>query len=177
MAALTEYMEAETWFADEDVPPDDRRHSWHIELRYRGQNFELSMPFDGDGFAPGGVVGLVQAFHEAHTLAYGFAAADEAVELVNVRLKAIQSAPTMAALPLPQRAAAAPVGTRAIEFDGSEVIRTPVFRRDDLAPGQVLSGPCAIEQEDATSLIHPGDSARVDEWGYLTVRLGGESHP
>ena len=52
---------------------------------------------------------------------------------------------------------------------------TPIYRREALAPEQVLQGPAIIEQLDATSLIYPGDTGAVDAWGNLIITLGDRS--
>ena len=46
---------------------------------------------------------------------------------------------------------------------------TPVYRREALAPGNVVPGPAVIEAVDTTVLLHPGQSARVDGWANLLL--------
>jgi N-methylhydantoinase A len=38
----------------------------------------------------------------------------------------------------------------------------PVLAREKLGPGHVIEGPAVIEQMDATTLILPGQRARID---------------
>ena len=60
------------------------------------------------------------------------------------------------------------IGTRPVffsELDGfSEVA---IFRRERLRPGNRVPGPAIIEATDTTVVVHPLQSARVDEWGNL----------
>ena len=44
---------------------------------------------------------------------------------------------------------------------------TPCFDRRGLGPGASVSGPAAIEQLDCTTVVLPGQAARVD--GYLNL--------
>jgi len=70
---------------------------------------------------------------------------------------------------------AAPVGRRRAWFDGGWH-DTPIYRREQLWVGAEFTGPAIVEQLDATTVIEPGDRARVDALGNLeiTVRaLGG----
>ena len=46
---------------------------------------------------------------------------------------------------------------------------TPVYDRTRLAAGNCLQGPAVIEQFDSTTLLHPGQAARVDELGCLVI--------
>ena len=41
-------------------------------------------------------------------------------------------------------------------------VETPVYRRDDFGAGAEIAGPAVIGQVDATTLLPPGSSARVD---------------
>jgi N-methylhydantoinase A len=53
---------------------------------------------------------------------------------------------------------------------------TPVYRREQLGVGAQLEGPAIVEQMDSTTVIEPGDRARVDALGNLEISvrtLGG----
>lgn len=165
--------EADAWFTREGVAPANRAYAWHVELRYRGQNFELSLPVEGDDSGSSGTNDLAARFHDAHAAAYGFASPNEPVELVSVKLKAAELVSDMPTAPPTDTTPATPVGSRPVVFDDREAVETPVFLREELARRQVIDGPCVIEQQDATSLIYPGDRAEVDDWGNLRIELGG----
>ncbi|HEY2815815.1 MAG TPA: hydantoinase/oxoprolinase family protein, partial [Casimicrobiaceae bacterium] len=63
-----------------------------------------------------------------------------------------------------------PSGSRAVYFDG-EWHDTPVLARESLATGDQISGPAIIEQLDATTVLDPGDRARVDALGNLIIAI------
>ncbi len=162
---------AEAWFVAEKVAVADRRAAWAVDLRYKGQNFELSIaaataPFDAKALAA-----LRRDFDAAHERAYGFAQPDEPVEAVGVRVKltGVLEKPELAKLP--QRPEAKPYETRRTAFARDAWHDTPVFRRGELASGQVLAGPAIVEQMDSTTPIFPGDIARVDPWGNIVIDL------
>ncbi len=48
---------------------------------------------------------------------------------------------------------------------------TPVYERDALKPGQTVEGPAIIDAPDSTMLVHPGQSARMDEHRNITLTL------
>jgi N-methylhydantoinase A len=48
----------------------------------------------------------------------------------------------------------------------------PVWRRDTLGAGAVLTGPGIVVQMDATTWLHPGDVATMDSYGNLVVEVG-----
>lgn len=67
---------------------------------------------------------------------------------------------------------AAITGHRRVFADGSwrEVA---IYARDALPPGSEISGPAIVEQIDATTVIEPGATARVDAIGNLRIRVRG----
>jgi N-methylhydantoinase A len=65
-----------------------------------------------------------------------------------------------------------PPGTRRAWFEGAWH-DTPIFRRERLAAGDTLTGPAIVEQLDTTTVIEPGDRARVDAFGNLEITVGG----
>jgi N-methylhydantoinase A len=175
--------QCQSWFEREAVPLPDRSVTWLIDLRYVGQNFELTInlsdlqPHAHDDTSFGQSFGdeLTAAFHRAHDSAYGFASDNEPIELVNLRARTIGrlDKPPLA------RGHVGPVSKSVTERDaifaanGSHIVcKTPVFRRDDLAIDQQIVGPAIIEQLDTTTVIHPADVAQVDQWGNLLITLG-----
>ena len=52
-------------------------------------------------------------------------------------------------------------------MDGATV---PVLDRTRLRRGNVIAGPAIVEEHDASTLVHPGWEAAVDEHGNLQVR-------
>jgi len=55
----------------------------------------------------------------------------------------------------------------------TEWTETPIYRREALAPGATLTGPAIVEQLDTTTVIEPGDHARVDALGNLEITVRG----
>ena len=47
----------------------------------------------------------------------------------------------------------------------------PVYERDSLRPGDAFKGPAIVEQMDATTVIPPDFSARVDEFSNLLLTV------
>lgn len=66
-------------------------------------------------------------------------------------------------------AAPRPVGQRSVYFTADAAVVTPVFERATLVPGHTLTGPAVIDRLDATTLIYPGDTMRVDDVGNLII--------
>jgi len=161
------------------VPAADRRMLRSVDLRYHGQSFELSITVPEGRLTAADVGGLRAEFDAAHERAYGYAALEDAVELVNVRLAAIGVTPRPRRAPLAaggREPAGALKAQRDVWFGGVEgnparvLLKTDVLDRTKLKRGNVVAGPAVIEEHDASTLVHPGWEAAVDEHGNLMLR-------
>ena len=149
--------------------PDQIRVDWLLDMRYREQAYELTVPIAKDP-AKLNVDEICERFGQAHEQRYGHRADDEVVEVVNLRASAYAS---LGKPELSQgrdtgaREAAAEERRRAVMLDGAH--DAPVFRRDGLAPGAALDGPVIVEEKTSTTVVEPGWALRVDPEGNLDL--------
>ena len=59
--------------------------------------------------------------------------------------------------------------------EARDYVRTPVYDRYLLGPGNALDGPAIVEEQEATVILPPHAHATVDEYWNLIVDLGGAS--
>jgi N-methylhydantoinase A len=169
--------DADAWFARESVSLADRKVNVSFDMRYVGQNFELAVPV---GMAHGGRLpelgsaeNLRSRFFAVHDQFYGFHNDDDPVEIINVRLTA-SAALTRIAKPSSDRARSSqpkPREYRCVWFAGARPLKTPIYDRAELRPGQAIAGQAVIEQFDSTSVLYPGDRLSVDDAGNLFVKV------
>jgi N-methylhydantoinase A len=163
--------EAQGWLDAERVPRADQALYPTADLRYIGQASEVAVPVS-QPLTPEAMDAAVDAFHAEHRRLYGFEWRGQVpVEVVALKITGRgRVAPLRPAVP--DRAAggsaAALAGTRSVYFD-REFVETPWYRRRLLAPGAILAGPAVVEQMDCTTVILPGQRARVDRHLNLIV--------
>ena len=135
------------------------------ELRYRGQAFELAVEAGEDPQPEE----LAEGFAAEHQRRYGSRDAGAPVELVNIRLAAVEPAPS----PEPVAAADGELdrGTRRAHF-GGEWLDAEVLRGEPAA-GTAAAGPCVFELPEATLVLPPGWSATVDDAGTIRAERDG----
>ncbi|ETX06761.1 MAG: hypothetical protein ETSY2_15210 [Candidatus Entotheonella gemina] len=177
---LTEALQhdAEMWFEAEGLAPEQRSLHVVLDMRYVGQNFELSVPLDHAVLAAlfqGGFTDrLCALFFEAHDRQYGYHNPAAPVEIMNYRAtargKLYQPAPLTAVMPAPPQAPA-PSGMRAVYFAADTALQTPIYQRAALKPGHTIQGPAVIEQLDATTLLYPDDTLSVDAAFNLRIEV------
>ena len=110
-------------------------------------------------------------FHQLHQTRFGYHDADLALEIVNAHLVAMAPR-TLDALPAPsRREGLAPLGKRAVIFDG-DAVECPVYRRESLAAGEQIQGPAIIQEYASTTVLFPQDHAEVTASGELLIHVG-----
>jgi N-methylhydantoinase A len=163
----------------EGFAPERQKLLRSLDLRYRGQAFELNLAIGeprGDGALP--PVDQIEAdFHRHHREVYGHSNPQATVELVNARLTAYGLVPKPAA----ERHAAAGatrdaalVERRPVWFEG-RAHDCPVWDRDRLPEGIELSGPAIVEEFGATTVVPPGWQGRLDAHGNLRFEREGRA--
>ncbi len=138
----------------------DIRYLDFVDLRYRGQSYELTIPLSSD---------FIESFHRTHERRYGYANPDKPIELVNVRSTffgrtdkpQLEKSPKGHGTPRP-------VETKLVSIGGRKV-KTAIYDRDILSRGQVIKGPAIIGEYSSTTLVPPQFICRVDP--YLNLVL------
>ena len=167
------------WGAAEHLRPEQCTFQLTLDMRYVGQNFELSVPLAEAVVArqhdAAAVRSLRALFFEAHERHYGYHNPDDPVEIINYRLTArgrlSQAADTAMPSAWPTGALPTPIDRRAVYFSADQAVATPVYTRAMLLPGHSLSGPAVIDQLDATTLLYPGDTLCVDGTHNLCIEV------
>ena len=135
-----------------------------LDMRYRGQSFEISVPLAGD---------FSGTFHERYQNHYGYRDEGRELEIVTLRLRAVGRGPR----PDLQHGLC-PVGdfvplvVEPLVVAGQEC-PCPVYQRKVLPCGVSFSGPALIVEETATHLVNPGWQVRVDDMANLVLEREG----
>ncbi|WP_034271242.1 hydantoinase/oxoprolinase family protein [Haloechinothrix halophila] len=161
---------------------EDHHYVRTADLRYFGQAFEVRVPVPDGPIDQALLDNVAQRFHDEHRALYGydFAGDDQQqVEWVNLRVSGvgpIRRPDIHRRRPGPDVGRPRPRSRRAVCFvpaDGE--VDTAVFWRPDLQPGQRLRGPAIIEEFGSTVPVHPGFSARIDDFLNIIVTRGEDA--
>jgi N-methylhydantoinase A len=147
------------------------------DVRYVGQNHELSVAVPAGVIDAAALASVKAAFNRAHARFYGYDSPSKAMEVVTFRLRATVRIPRHELLRAAGSArsgglVAASVRDVFFEERGG-FIRTPVHARDALRSGDRIDGPAIVEQMDATTVVPPGTTAIVDAGRNLRLRSEG----
>ena len=156
---------------DDGFAADHIRIERALDMRYAGQGYEIAVPCPVQPLQEADLKQLRASFDQQHRAMFGHMAPQEPVEIVSFRVRGIGLVPPVV---MPKFK---PAGTtlrdarrelRRVRFDGRE-LDCPVYQRERLDVGLTVAGPAVLDQFDCTTVICPGQTARVDEWKNLIV--------
>ena len=141
------------------------RHRFAVDLRYRGQGYELNVAF---------TPGLIHAFHREHQHRYGYSHPEREVELVTLRLRATLKSPQAnlgaAIHPRPKLPWSGRAERITTWFRGKKVTAS-IYARDQLSTRKKYQGPAVITEYSATTMVPPRTSFWLDGMSNLVIAL------
>jgi N-methylhydantoinase A len=134
-----------------------------VDLRYRGQEYTLSIPLP----APPDAAELARCFTDAHEARYGHANPNEAIEVVSVRAAALGRSEPLPPIDLgPDE----PEPAAQVETVFARTTHpTALYRREGLGSASVVAGPCIVLEDGCTTLIPPGWQGTTTPHGHLVL--------
>jgi N-methylhydantoinase A len=137
-----------------------------IDLRYRGQGYELNLPFEKN---------LLKQFEQEHQCRYGYKHSGREIELVTLRLRAIVKTSTIHgaadAFVRPRAKRGESSTTEAAVFFDGKMLATKIYEREELKPSTKYFGPAIVTEYSATTIIPPNKSFQLDRALNLIVTI------
>ena len=160
--AAEEYFRTDANMANAEIAYEGR-----IDLRYLGQEHSVTVPVE---ITAATVEEILADFHDAHDKTYTFRLDDTPVEFVTYRLAASANVPRPELKKLESAGRsleAARKDSRMVDFSDDGRHEAAVYERDKLPAGAMLDGPLIVEEATSTTLVHPDQHLRVDDFGFL----------
>lgn len=171
-------LKGEATLDQEGVAEENRLLLYRMDLRYRGQAFELTVDLDSDAAETVDIARLLAQFHVEYERQYGHCDKSEPVEIVNFRLSAIGITPKISLEELPEGGSdpkATLKGNRCVYSTYSrEYVTVPVYDHGLLLAGNQIEGPAIIESVDTTIALEQNQVASMDRLGNMIITIGGE---
>jgi N-methylhydantoinase A len=149
-----------------------------VDMRYSGQEFTLRLTLPEKVTAKDFKTNLARRFTELHELRYGHAFDKAVPEIVCLRVEVVGQLPKPKIRSTVNGKDAGKNTTRKgapesrqVYFENIGSIACGVYHREELTAGMTINGPAVVEEMASTTLIHPGDVARVDDDGNLIITL------
>lgn len=144
----------------------------YLDLRYEGQEHSVRIPVPCVTITDDILREIIVRFHDAYEREYTYRL-DNAVELVTFHLVAFARVdrPDLARLPSDNSADDAVKGRRAVDFDTDGICDTVIYDRSRLDAQVTFKGPAIIEEAGSTTVVFPGQTVRVDDYGNLHITI------
>ena len=133
------------------------------DIRYRGQGYELNLPY---------AVDLLKRFHAEHKRRYGYSSPEREIEIVTVRMRGRVASPQkLSRLKIGEEQGNLKPATAMVHFSGKRH-KTRIIPRASIKAGKKLHGPAIITEYSATIVVPPGLFFRKDQAGNLLIEIG-----
>jgi len=170
-AAAPLLAEAAALLTAEGYPPERQRIVLMADMRHVAQTAALPIEFTALPVTDAGMAQAREDFGRAHLAGYGYRSDAEPVQVVS--LKVVGCGIPLASR-VPERVARDREGLRAAgtrrAYFGPALgwHETPVIARSALGTTP-RAGPLIVEEYDATTVVRPGWSARLDGWNDIVI--------
>jgi len=161
---------------DDQVAPERHQFALSLDMRHRGQINEVEVDLDSSVLSESAMDGLRARFVERYERLYGRGAAlpGARLEIVTYRCRAsaLSRKPKLVeATELTSEIdPSAQIGTREIYWAENKLkSETRIFDGYKLKPGNALDGPCVVETETTSMVIHPHQSVSIDALGNFVI--------
>lgn len=156
---------------DQGVGSDDIEVLRAVDLRYRGQAYELTLPIPAGDLTVEVLSAMTVRFHDEHERVYGYRLDRHPIEIVNLRVTGTSRPPALPwpSFPLSENAPA-PVGMRRVLHESAATAADwPVYRFTEIPAGAGIEGPAIVEYPGSTCVILPGWTATWDAWRHAHI--------
>ena len=181
LGVLAAKLETEVFedLAADGVAERDRSVDFEVDLRFKRQISELSIPVASGALDESSLESLAEAFRREYARRYGQGSIvlGAPMELVNIRAVGIgrtvrASLDAVGREPVPPGTRASPAGSRQVQIgrdDAAEAVAS--FRTSDLCPGHQVDGPALVDGLDTTIWVPPGAVVTVDSRSTLVLEV------
>ncbi|MCI0810906.1 MAG: hydantoinase B/oxoprolinase family protein [Chloroflexi bacterium] len=158
------------------VPEADIEISVSADMRYLDQIYDVNVPLPDLHQDPETLLSQWAAnFHQRYRELYSYSQSEQEIRLVTLRATVVGRLPKFDPPPLDSGNAKTlkEKARRSIYLGGWT--EAPVYEIGDLPPGSLVNGPAILESDFTTVLIEPGDSATIDPYGGIELKVSLEA--
>lgn len=147
------------------------------DMRLLGQYHEVRSPLPAGPLSDAAAAEIYEKFGNVYRSKYSYLPEGIDLEAVNWHVQAVAHVPKVSVKRHDEQPNTTPdvarKGTRNAFFgEDTGFVESAVYDRYKLVPGMVIEGPAFVEERESTTVLRPGDNARVDEYFNLLIEVG-----
>ncbi|WP_031514780.1 hydantoinase/oxoprolinase family protein [Desulfofalx alkaliphila] len=167
--------EATNQYHNQGVSADRVIFTRFADMRYLGQEHTVKVPVPNGEWNEEAIEEVIRRFHHLHEQNYTFKLEGAQTEIVNLHLVAYGRVQKPEMHRIESEAANiedAVKEVRPVLFEEQGWLDTKVYAREKMVPEVLVEGPAIVEEQSASTIIYPGQSLIVDEYGNLIINTG-----
>ncbi|MBD2743392.1 hydantoinase B/oxoprolinase family protein [Coleofasciculus sp. FACHB-1120] len=139
-----------------------------VHLRYEGTDSALVVNF-------GDVAAMRARFEEAHRQRYGFIVEEKALIVEAVSIEVVVKTDVLEEPTINRRSDELPSPVATVQmYTADRWYETPVYKREDLQPGDCISSPAIVADATGTNVIEPGWQAQLSDRNHLILQRSAD---
>jgi len=167
--------EARGQYEQEGIEAEKVVFARFVDMRYVGQEHTVKVPVPSGVLDQNQAEEVIRRFHFLHEQHYSYQLANAPTEIVNLHLTALGAVqkPEIAKLTRTGNDTQKPLKeVRPVLYEGFGWLDTKVYDREELSAGSVIQGPAIVEESSSSTVMYPGQTLTVDEYGNLIINTG-----
>lgn len=154
--------DAETELSQQSVQPTEVETRQRVHLKYDGTDSTLLVNFDS-------LAGMRQQFEARHQQRYGFVVEDKDLIVEAISIELVAQTEKADEPQLEKQAQMSDPVAQVQVYTADAWHEAPVYQRQDLGPGNQVSGPALIVEATGTNVIEPDWRAEVSDRNHLIL--------
>jgi N-methylhydantoinase A len=165
--------EGKSALVDAGLSLESISYSYSVDMRYLGQQTEITVSLGETPPSSSALEKLEDLFRTEYENIYGLSLEGMDLEIVAWRVSSFSTSDQRAALSEAPSLAAQPKGQREVHFSGGRLL-AEIYDRETLGSGQLINGPCIVEERETTIFVLPSWQVTVQKDGALVAERMGQ---
>lgn len=164
-------------FANQGVEEGNMVNIYFMDMRYAGQEHTVKVQVPKIPWDEKTKEEILERFHNTHEHLYTYKLVGTPVEIVNLHLAANGRMEKVAMKEIPSHEGSSEVALkemRKVYFTEEGFVDTPIYAREKLLSGAIISGPAIVEEVTSSTVVCSGQTLSVDKYGNLIIEMGGK---
>ncbi|MFZ2173497.1 MAG: hydantoinase/oxoprolinase family protein [Rhodococcus sp. (in: high G+C Gram-positive bacteria)] len=164
--------------AEEGVSDTEVALQPSLDMRYRGQWYEINVPLDAVLLESVDPAEVAEHFHALHDTLFGYRSPDMPIDVLNIRLSVVGTTPKprLDGAVIPVESGTGQIGSRQIwSVLHRRMVEAGVYDGHALGVGAQLQGPAIIELGTSSVVVPDEFAVEVDDRGSFVLRYRSDT--
>ena len=171
-------LEAVKQFEEEGVDSQQVQFRYLAKMRYQNQEHSVEVDIPDRPLTSQSIIQLEQDFHDVYEREYTYRL-NTPVEIVGMHVVAIADIGKLEITKMDagnHKLGDEQKGKRMVDYAQEGIHEATIYDGASLRAGSQFSGPAIIEDSGSTTVIHPANDVKIDEYGNIHINLGESSN-